>query len=289
MNTDIKVTDEVVGGVLNNLGHLQELVQSIQKLTDTYNTLKSRVESLEHELAEKRKELLEKESWANLGKLSAFIAHEIRSPINAIILYLDHLKEYANGLAEAPVVKSILQNIELAVNNINTFITDMLTLSKDLKLVKETLLISEIVSDLQQKVEVLICKKPNVIIKFNIGEDLKVEVDRKYFEQAIFNLIKNASEAIGIKNSNHLKEESISVSFYRNDSVLCIEVSDTGCGISSEIRENLFTPFASNKRGGFGLGLAFAKKIITAHNGTIDLKTTGPGGTTFLIQIPYWG
>lgn len=294
MKTDIKTSDEVVGGVLNNLTHLQDLIESIQKLTNTYNTLKYKVENLEGELAEKRKELIEKESWANLGKFSTFIAHQIRSPINAIVLYIDHLREYIKNLPNTMSIQTILNDMELAANSINDFINDMLNFGRDIKLVREQILVSDFVVGLNKKISVLIRKKPTVEISFMFEEDFVINVDRRYFEQALFNLIKNANEAISAASENSLAvgssgPDSISVVFYKDQYAYYVEVKDTGGGIPSYIVENLFTPFSSSKKEGFGLGLAFAKKIINAHNGTIELRSTGPSGTFFLIKIPILG
>lgn len=291
---DTKISDEIVGGVLNNLAHLQDLVESIQKLTDTYNTLKYKVENLEDELAKKRQELIEKESWANLGKLSTFIAHEIRSPINAITLYIEHLKEYVNSETFKPLnlkleTSTILSNMELAANNINGFINDMLNFSSDFKLVKEQVLVSEFIANLQKKINALIRKNQNVEIRFDLKNDFVIDVDKKYFEQALFNLIKNANESFSLPPLNsspsHLLN-SIVVSFSKDQYNFYTCVQDTGNGIPQNIVNNLFTPFSSSKREGFGLGLAFTKKIINAHNGAIELKSTGHNGTTFLISLP---
>ncbi len=281
---ETKTSDEIVGGVLNNLAHLHNLVESIEKLTDTYNILKHKVEDLEEELAKKRQELIEKESWANLGKLSTFIAHEIRSPINAITLYIEHLKECFLTFKPSDLKQealTILSNIEFAANNINGFINDMLNFSRDFKLVREKISLSEFVVDLHGKVAALLRKKQNVEIKFNAPEDFVIDVDRKYFEQALFNLIKNSNEAT---NSHLINTITVSFSKEQHNFYTCVQ--DTGSGIPQNIVANLFTPFSTTKKEGFGLGLAFTKKIINAHNGTIELKSTGPTGTTFLITLP---
>lgn len=274
MNT--KSTDEIVGGVLNNLAHLHDLIGSIQKLTQTYNILKDKVENLEKELAVKRLELIEKESWANLGKLSAFIAHEIRSPINAILLHIDHLKE---KIKESNGLYSHIHNIEIAATNINNFITDLLTLGRDFRLVKESILLEDFIRLLQEKVNAFININENVLIKYDIKENFSIYIDRKYFEQAVFNLVKNAVESIQGKGE-------VCLSFFKVDNNCYCEIKDSGVGIPGDIKEVLFTPFFTSKKSGVGLGLAFAKKIINAHNGTIELKYTGETGTCFRIVIP---
>ncbi len=271
-----KSTDEILGGVLDNLSHLQNLISSIQKLTETYNALKDKVENLEDELAQKRLELVEKESWANLGKLAAFIAHEIRSPLNAILLYIERLKELVKNSNE---LYCLIYNTENAANNICNFINDLLTLGKDFKLVKGYIQLEDFLKSLQSKINAYVDVNDNVSIKFDRKENFLMYVDRKYFEQAIFNLVKNAVEAVREKGE-------VNLLVYRVDNNCCFEISDTGEGIPDDIKKTLFTPFFTSKKNGVGLGLAFTKKIINAHNGVIELKYTGAKGTCFKIVIP---
>ncbi len=268
--------DEIVGGVLNNLAHLSDLINSIQKLTETYNVLKEKVENLEKELAVKRTELLEKESWANLGKFSAFIAHQIRSPLSAILLYIDHLKEKVNENSE---LYYPIHNIGVAAVNISNFINDLLTLGKDFKLVKEDILLEDLINSLESKIKAFLAINDSISIKFRMSENFSIYVDRRYFEQAVFNLIKNAVEAVGSKGE-------VEISFSKSESYFYCEVTDTGKGIAPQIKETLFAPFFTTKKNGVGLGLAFAKKIINAHGGTIELKYSGEKGTCFEIVLP---
>jgi signal transduction histidine kinase len=71
-----------------------------------------------------------------------------------------------------------------------------------------------------------------------------------------------------------------------NQECIIIKISDTGPGISPEIRENIFEPFVTNKSDGTGLGLAVAHRIIVAHHGHIEAQDNEPKGTIFAISLP---
>jgi signal transduction histidine kinase len=129
------------------------------------------------------------------------------------------------------------------------------------------------------------------ISRLNIRHDFQVEPgcppingNLHALEQVFNNLITNALQVMSeTGGSLVVKVQPILTSEGRN----CIEVSvaDTGPGIPKELQERIFQPFFTTDRNGTGLGLAIAKRIVTAHRGTIRLNSF-PGGTIFHVQIP---
>lgn len=105
-----------------------------------------------------------------------------------------------------------------------------------------------------------------------IGDALKLR-------QAFFNLIRNSYEAL-----SDTGDISFIITMHRKK--LCIEIRDTGCGISDEDMIDLFKPFVTHKAGGSGLGLAIAKRIIDAHNGHISCFSQKGVGTVFTVLLP---
>lgn len=103
--------------------------------------------------------------------------------------------------------------------------------------------------------------------------------DKVKLEEVIFNLLRNAKEAVGQNGSIHL-------SVLRKNAFLSIHIQDNGCGIPPEHLETLFDPFVTYKSTGTGLGLAISKSIIESHNGTIIVKSEVDKGSTFSIQLP---
>lgn len=103
--------------------------------------------------------------------------------------------------------------------------------------------------------------------------------DKIKLEEVILNLLRNAKEAID--NTGMIK-----LSANRSDKTLIIQVQDDGCGIPLEQINTIFDPFVTYKPNGTGLGLAISKKIIEAHNGTIDVESEIGKGSSFTLQFP---
>lgn len=117
-------------------------------------------------------------------------------------------------------------------------------------------------------------------LTFNYSTKLPVIcADQIKLRQVITNLLKNALEATAPGSSIILKA-------YCNDNDLYIEISDNGCGISTEYMDTIFEPFATFKKNGTGLGLPIARQIIEAHKGTLTARSVPGNGSTFLICLP---
>jgi two-component system, NtrC family, sensor histidine kinase AtoS len=108
--------------------------------------------------------------------------------------------------------------------------------------------------------------------------------DARSLEQVFTNLISNAVEAMS-KNGGTLAIRIAASDLIANRPQVEITVSDSGPGIPEEIRERLFEPFVTTKTRGNGLGLAITKRIVTAHQGTIQVNSF-PGGTVFHVYLP---
>jgi signal transduction histidine kinase len=111
------------------------------------------------------------------------------------------------------------------------------------------------------------------------AEPMILRLDRIKTRRVLDNLIRNAVEAMP-------EGGALSIEGRVDGDIYVIEVKDTGIGISRDGLSKLFTPFYTTKPNGMGLGLAFCKRTIEAHGGTIEVNTTEGKGTTFTINIP---
>jgi two-component system sensor histidine kinase HydH len=107
----------------------------------------------------------------------------------------------------------------------------------------------------------------------------QVKADPNQLEQVLVNLFKNAMEATDAKGRIILATGS-------QDEQVWFSIQDSGKGMTPEVEDKIFHPFFTTKEKGTGLGLAVINKIITDHNGTIDLETAPGKGTTFTIRLP---
>lgn len=146
-----------------------------------------------------------------------------------------------------------------------------------LSIIQPAMILKDIITTFSSYDDVI---NKNISIKFESDSPVPdITGDYIKLKQVFINLIKNSIEAC---NEN----ASIKIRTYIKHSFLCIDISDTGCGMSDLQLENIFSPMVTYKPGGTGLGLPICKRIIEAHNGSISVMSLQEQGTTFTIVLP---
>jgi len=116
------------------------------------------------------------------------------------------------------------------------------------------------------------------------GEPVPVRADPVEMEQAAFNLVRNAIEAVAGR-----PDARIAIDLRSAAGRAVLDVSDNGPGVAPGIRATLFTPFATTREGGMGLGLALSRRLVERGGGDLDLADGAGPGATFRISIPLAG
>lgn len=115
---------------------------------------------------------------------------------------------------------------------------------------------------------------------FQIADHLpNVELDPLRMRHAVFNLLKNAFEAIDTSGQ-------VILSAFMDGRDLCIQIEDNGCGMTETELASIYKPTYTSKSSGSGLGLPITKKIVEAHKGQLECFSTPHQGTTFIIRLP---
>jgi len=227
---------------------------------------------------------------AVIGTLSAGINHEICNPLGIARGQCEaFLLNIKDGLYESKSPEELLEKakyiMDLVMREVDraTVITKKLSsFAKPAKGVAEAVNInSEIDYVLSLVGHELRLEK--IEVNREISSDLPpILVDRKQFQEVLFNLIRNAGQAIGEKGK-------ITVSARQAKDRIAIDVSDTGSGIPDDKIKELFNPFFTTKGPdkGTGLGLFIVRQVVEKNHGRIYLKETKVGhGTTFTIEFP---
>jgi len=107
--------------------------------------------------------------------------------------------------------------------------------------------------------------------------------DPEAIKRAVANLVDNAAEAL---QDSLLKEITITTALVASRDAVELSVSDTGHGVSRDVKERLFLPYFSTKQRGTGLGLAIVSRIVEDHNGSIRVEENKPVGSRFVIELP---
>jgi PAS domain S-box-containing protein len=229
----------------------------------------------------------------SLGLLAGGIAHDFNNILTGI---LGNAEMATHSLAPgAPILKHLAQ-IQRGSRRAAELCQQLLAYAGKGRFVLKTFDVSDLIREMAQLLEVSISKK--IELRLDFDEDLPmVEGDSSQIRQVIMNLITNASEAIGdaigvISMRTSVEEVSAGEStmqFGRNRPVgphICIEVTDTGCGMDVETTNRIFEPFFTTKFAGRGLGLAAVLGIIHAHGGGLQLSSRPGSGTTLKILLP---
>lgn len=215
------------------------------------------------------------EKFSKIGVNAAIIIHDLNNPLTGIKWSVELLRKTAKDKNQ----EKIYDLITKSVNRVSGMMLEIKMIaggSADIKIFKKPadllLMLKDIISGMGLENKVWV----------NSTFKEKVLIDPAYFERVLWNLIKNASEALGSK-----KDGKINIKINSQDGLINIAVSDNGPGISKKILVNLFTLGGTfGKRGGTGLGLYNSKRIVEAHGGKIWVKSTEGEGSTFYIQIP---
>jgi len=219
------------------------------------------------------------EQLAALGTLSASIGHEIGNPTMYAQLHLQFALERA---AVEGVSKVIIDDMRTAldgVDQIARLLRDMRTMSMGTVLASE---VSEVAAAVQTVVDLVgPSLTSQATLHRHIEEVPPVRGSAGRLVQVLLNLVRNALESVGERQGNVW----IDVTRPSPDTVH-IDVSDDGPGLSPAVRERLFTPFATTKVTGTGLGLYVSRMLVTRTGGTIEAIDREGGGVCMRIMLP---
>ncbi len=253
----------------------------IQRFLDK-RFFKGTLESLAQERERLKQELFQAEKLAYVGNLASSVAHEIRNPLTAIKIFVEHLPE---KFQEPEFKARFNQLIPREIERIEHVVNQLLDLAKPRQPnFKPLNIINTIDTTLSLLENNLKLKKIEVKKEYSSNE-IMISGDEEQLRQVFLNLFLNSLQAmsesgtLSITTSIEYRESSIEKS-------VSICVKDNGQGISEENLRKLFTPFFTTKKEGVGLGLSITQEIINQHKGSIKVESKVGEGTTFIIGLP---
>lgn len=226
----------------------------------------SRVRELEQRMREMQ-------ALADLGQISAGIAHEFRNSLGTIFGYL----KLARRQTDARAADEKMGQAEAEGHRLADSINALLAFAKPVSLELETI---DIPSLLRRICDRLTTEIDLVEMAIH-GKGAEVEADVALLETAFENLLRNAIESIpaGVQGRVEATVEP-------NGEEVSISIQDTGTGIDEELLPRVFLPFQTGKASGTGLGLALARKIVLLHGGSISISSSPGEGTEVQIELP---
>jgi PAS domain S-box-containing protein len=246
-----------------------------------FNDLRDKL-AQEQRMREMMARVAHAEKMASLGRLAAGVAHEINNPLTGILLYANLVLE---GMEEDDPCKSDLQYVIEDANRCKEIVKNLLAYSRQNPPDKATLDLNDLVEQSLRLIRDQRLFLRVEVIKELSEREMPIHADKNQLSQVLINLIMNAIDAME-------RVGTLTLTTYPSDDGLdaCLEVSDTGCGISAQNLQKIFDPFFTTKEPGkgTGLGLSTAYGIVKDNEGFIKVKETGRKGTTFLLTLPIY-
>jgi signal transduction histidine kinase len=271
------------GVIAVGAGDLKQRVDIASR--DEIGTLAREFNRMTERLIEREERLRHTERLAAIGKFVAKVSHDVRNPLNAMVLRAELLEEDINTLIPAADRAEPLSNLRTIVERIQyleSLTEEYLSFSRRSKPMIEA-------RDIDQLIEKLIDQERRLLGEYRIEVSLDlarglplVGIDEVQFKRVMWNLVRNAREAMPGGGR-------LAVATRAADGGVELEISDTGLGMDAEVLARIFEQDFTTKERGTGLGLSIAQEIVAQHGGRIACRSTKGEGTTFTIWLPESG
>lgn len=222
-----------------------------------------------------------------LGEMAAAIAHEVKNPLAAIEVMAGLLRR---KLTDAPDTQSVLTDIMKETKMANAIVQEALEFVRPIRLQVERTAIAETVHSAVRLADTK-ARRGDIELEVSLPEDLpQIQGDQYQLTQVFTNLLMNAYEAMEGKGHVTLAARAVRLDHESEalDAVM-LELADDGPGMAQDVVDRVFNPFFTTKARGSGLGLAIVRRIVDAHDGSIDLKTAPGQGTVIRVTLPVRG
>ena len=231
-------------------------------------------------------DLLRAQKQAAWREVARRVAHEIKNPLTPIALSAERIHRHlARGTtpdaASLEVIRTCSETIRNAVETVRALVDEFSVLARFPASRPQPASLNSLV---EGAFIMFNGRLEGIHVRTELAGDLpSVMADPEAIKRAVANLVDNAAEAM---QEAILKEITISTSLVASRDAVELVVSDTGHGVSRDVKERLFLPYFSTKQRGTGLGLAIVSRIVEDHHGSIRVEENKPVGTRFVIELP---
>lgn len=252
----------------------RELKQANDRLLQEVDE-RARAEASLHRLHD---DLVQANKLAVLGQISAGVAHEINQPVAAIRSYVDNTRAFLER-AEIGKAASNLTAIASLTERIGAITQELRTFSRKTGATPQPVQIDEVIAGALLLMSARLRAQGVKHVRTGGSSAVRVIAERARLEQVLVNLLQNAADAL-----EGVREARIDIAVRADMHEASIEISDNGPGLSAEAHEALFTPFATSKPNGLGLGLVISRDILAEFGGRLEyVRRTGPGASFLLV------
>ena len=214
---------------------------------------------------------------AAMGKMSAWIAHQFRTPLSTAVLYASYL---IDAQLDETQRTDFARRVHAQLMNLEKLAGQMLQFIRPVILQPELVAPNDMTVDAMAQVEAL-ARQHSVRINYasHANPDCLISCERASLVSALVAVLENAIEASA-------RGDEITVGLRHRGMRVEISVEDSGPGIAAEMLDSLFEPFSTSRSNGTGLGLSIALNTVRNHRGEIHVENRQPRGARFVIQLP---
>jgi two-component system, cell cycle sensor histidine kinase and response regulator CckA len=251
-------------------GRLLRVIGKISDVTEDERAAQERVEV--------QRQLGEMKRLASLGRLAATMAHEFNNVLMGIETFAEVLRRRTGG--DVPVQTAVAR-IQQSLARGRRVTDEILRFTRDAPLVMTTIDVRGWLTDFLPEANAL----TNGRAVLDVENDLFIRGDVAQLNQVLANLIINARDAAP-QGPIEIAAHACQPEKHGGDNCVELTVTDHGSGIAPEVRDRIFEPLVTTKRSGTGLGLAIVYQVVTAHGGTIHVRSEVGEGASFHIVLP---
>ena len=272
INNLISASNEIGQGNLDVKVPELKADAEIEKLNNNFNEMIYKLKNQQEKLLNSERH----EAWSTVARK---LAHEIKNPLTPIQLTIDNLRsKYLKNFDNTDKNK-FKNNLNIILNQIKQIENLVNEFSDFARMPKPVIKENDLVKIILNNIKLLEKLNPSIKILLNHNHDaINFDCDLEQINRAIFNLIKNSIESINEKRLKNVDFEGIiNIEITKRRAYIDIVIEDNGVGFAKQNNKELIKPYYTTKKNGSGLGLSIVNKIITDHNGSLNLSNYTKG------------
>jgi two-component system nitrogen regulation sensor histidine kinase NtrY len=263
-------------------GHWEARVEVHSR--DEIGQLASAFNEMTRQLAEQRERLVQTERVAAWRELARRLAHELKNPLFPLQLTVENLQRAREHTSEQfdEVFFESTATLRAELENLKTIVSRFSDFAKMPAPEFEPVDLNESVRSVVKLFEPQLCAvgRPPITPELYLDEKLaRPQADPTLLRRALENLVLNSLDAMPAGGT-------LTVRTSQHNGSVCLDVTDTGAGLTPEECARLFTPYYTSKQHGTGLGLAIVQSVVSDHGGKIAVESAPGAGATFRIELP---
>ncbi|MEW6212056.1 MAG: ATP-binding protein [Acidobacteriota bacterium] len=257
----------------------RQLIASVQYIEDAGEPVGALVSLRDYESIQRFETQWDlSKKLADLGRITSGIAHEVKNPLNAMVIHLEILRSKIESGAGDPTPQMDILDSE--IKRLDRVVATFLNFTRPVEVRLQPLDFNSIVNQVVLLASTEASERGVAISREMVEGPLMIKGDADLLKQALLNIIINGCQAM--PEGGPLKIAT----FRGADGSVRIKISDRGVGIPADARDRIFNLYHTTKKGGSGIGLAQAYRAVQLHNGVIRFESEVGVGTTFEIILP---